>query len=321
MIGLTTTVPVEIILAAGYTPVDMNNIFMSSDNPALAIDKAEDFGFPGNSCGFIKGIFSSVFNKSIKKVIAPVWGDCSNTHALCQILKGQNIEVIEFAYPWDRRAEKLKSEMERLCEYFGIGFEQAEKYYNKLKTIRQALKRLDDMTVDGRVTGEENFSYLISSSDFNGDTEKYMRALNTFLQTASERKPGLSGKRLAILGVPPIFTDLHSVLSEFGAQTVYNEVVYEFAMIRSLDIPFVDCYINYTYPYGMENRLKVILPELKRRKIDGVVHYTQCFCFRQIEDILLRQNIDIPVLTIEGDRPGPVDARTRMRIENFMELL
>ena len=32
-IGITTTVPVEILLAAGYQPVDLNNVLVSSPDP------------------------------------------------------------------------------------------------------------------------------------------------------------------------------------------------------------------------------------------------------------------------------------------------
>ena len=45
-IGITTTVPVEIIVAAGYTPVDLNNLFITNDNYLKYIECAEKDGFP-----------------------------------------------------------------------------------------------------------------------------------------------------------------------------------------------------------------------------------------------------------------------------------
>ncbi|RLB69292.1 MAG: 2-hydroxyacyl-CoA dehydratase, partial [Deltaproteobacteria bacterium] len=54
---------------------------------------------------------------------------------------------------------------------------------------------------------------------------------------------------------------------------------------------------------------------------DGLIHYTQTFCFRQIEDILFKRKLDIPVLSLEADQPGPVDGRTLTRIETFIEML
>jgi benzoyl-CoA reductase/2-hydroxyglutaryl-CoA dehydratase subunit BcrC/BadD/HgdB len=55
--------------------------------------------------------------------------------------------------------------------------------------------------------------------------------------------------------------------------------------------------------------------------VDGVIHYVQAFCFRQIEDMIVRQRLKTPILTLEGDRPGPLDARTRIRLEGFTEML
>ncbi|HAY20759.1 MAG TPA: 2-hydroxyglutaryl-CoA dehydratase, partial [Desulfobacterales bacterium] len=56
-------------------------------------------------------------------------------------------------------------------------------------------------------------------------------------------------------------------------------------------------------------------------RLDGLIHYTQSFCFRQIQDRLLRQRLNLPMLTIEGDRPAAVDHRTRLRLEAFVDVL
>jgi len=45
-IGFTTSVPVEVIFAAGYRPVDLNNVFITDDNPGKLIEVAENAGFP-----------------------------------------------------------------------------------------------------------------------------------------------------------------------------------------------------------------------------------------------------------------------------------
>jgi benzoyl-CoA reductase/2-hydroxyglutaryl-CoA dehydratase subunit BcrC/BadD/HgdB len=82
-----------------------------------------------------------------------------------------------------------------------------------------------------------------------------------------------------------------------------------------------DQYLRYTYPYSIFERLEDIRAETARRRIRGIVHYVQAFCFRQIEDILLRKEIGLPVLTLEGDAPGPLDGRTKIRIQAFVEML
>jgi benzoyl-CoA reductase/2-hydroxyglutaryl-CoA dehydratase subunit BcrC/BadD/HgdB len=105
-----------------------------------------------------------------------------------------------------------------------------------------------------------------------------------------------------------------------GARVVFNETQRQFTMpFATSDI--VDQYLQYTYPYGIFFRLKDIRRELEKRRIDGVIHYVQSFCFRQIEDIVLRKNLRLPVLTLEGDQPAPLDSRSRIRIESFLEML
>jgi benzoyl-CoA reductase/2-hydroxyglutaryl-CoA dehydratase subunit BcrC/BadD/HgdB len=86
-IGITTTVPVEIVLAAGYTPVDLNNVLVSDPQPEHLVAIAERAGFPLNCCSWIKGIYGVVMEKGIDEVICVTTGDCSNTVMLTEVLK------------------------------------------------------------------------------------------------------------------------------------------------------------------------------------------------------------------------------------------
>ncbi len=173
---------------------------------------------------------------------------------------------------------------------------------------------------DNLVSGWENHYYLVSSSDFNRDPDQYQDELQSFIEKARTREPYRDKVRLAYMGVPPIFTDLYQVLESLGGQVVYNEVQRQFSMPWASN-NIVEQYIKYTYPYGAFARLEDIQAEVARRNIDGIIHYTQSFCYRQIEDLIFREKLDLPFLTLEGDRPGRVDARTRMRLEAFINML
>jgi len=39
-VGFTTTIPVEIIFAAGKIPVDLNNVFITDEDPSAMADFA-----------------------------------------------------------------------------------------------------------------------------------------------------------------------------------------------------------------------------------------------------------------------------------------
>lgn len=136
-IGLTTTIPVEILFAANKIPVDLNNIFVTADNYAELIDFAEKEGFPKSMCAWIKGIYAACIKNNIKKVIGVVEGDCSNTKTLAEILEYKGIEVIPFSYPYDKNHQKLKNSIDSLIDYFGVSLENVEYFRTKLNKIRQ----------------------------------------------------------------------------------------------------------------------------------------------------------------------------------------
>lgn len=320
IIGFTTTIPVEVILAAQKTPLDLNNIFVNAPNPQAMVDFAEEAGYPRTTCGWIKGLYTAALEHDLETLIAVMVGDCSNTQALMETLQLKGVNTLPFAFPFDRDKEMLKKQIEKLVDYFGVTVDKVHQVKEELSDIRELLKRLDQMTwQDNLVSGRENHYFLVSSSDFNGNPENFKQELTSFIDLAAIRKPYKDEIRLAYIGVPPIFTDLYDVLESLGARVVFNEVQRQFSMPYNTDNIY-DQYIRYTYPYGIFARLEDIEYEIKQRNIDGVIHYTQSFCYRQIEDLILREKIKLPFITLEGDNPGKVDARSRMRLEAFINM-
>ncbi|UCF55844.1 MAG: 2-hydroxyacyl-CoA dehydratase, partial [Deltaproteobacteria bacterium] len=114
--------------------------------------------------------------------------------------------------------------------------------------------------------------------------------------------------------------ELYDRIESLGGRVVFNEIQRQFSMPYGYE-DIIEQYLNYTYPYDIEGRIEDIRRAIKERDLDGLIHYTQTFCFRQIYDIILRESISIPILTLEGDRPGGIDSRTAIRIETFIEIL
>jgi|SRR5690554_1270739 benzoyl-CoA reductase/2-hydroxyglutaryl-CoA dehydratase subunit BcrC/BadD/HgdB len=320
-LGFTTSFPVEVIFAAGYTPVDLNNIFISGD-PLQRVQNAEANGFPRNICSWIKGIYDTVIENDIRTVIGVVQGDCSNTHSLMSLLKDKGVEVIPFSFPYERNRESLLREIATLRERFGVTEKQAAEVKRELDPIRKKLVELDRLTWEERkVTGEENHLWQVNASDFQGDPAGYDKRLDSFLREASSSRPaGDNEIRLAYIGVPPIITDIYRFLPQQGADVLFNEVQRQFAMPHLKD-EIVDQYLAFTYPYTVFDRLKDIGNEVKRRHIDGIISYSQAFCHRQIDNILLKKYLRLPFLTIEGDQPAELDERTKLRLESFLDVI
>ncbi len=321
-IGITTTVPVEIILAAGHIPVDLNNIFIGDEEAPALVQAAEDAGYPRNICGWIKGLYSVVINsESIDRVIAVTQGDCSNTHALMETFEHAGRKTIPFAYPFDRDYDLLKLQMDKLMKVLGTDWDSVNSVKKRLDAVRAKVAEIDRLTwQENTVSGWHNHLFQVSCSDFNGDVDGFEKEVDAFLAQASGASEFGEDIRLGFIGVPPIFTDLYSYLEKMGARVVFNEVQRQFAMPFEVD-DIVEQYRLYTYPYGVFGRIEDIAAESDRRSIDGIIHYVQSFCFRQIEDMIFRERLDVPILTIEGDKPGKLDARTKLRIDSFLEML
>ncbi|MDY7037141.1 MAG: 2-hydroxyacyl-CoA dehydratase [Thermodesulfobacteriota bacterium] len=321
IIGLTSTIPVEIIFAAGLKPVDLNNIFINSLFSGKLVSKAESAGFSHNICAWIKGIYSVVINDDIKNVIAVTGGDCSNTIALAELLSRRGVLVINFDYPLNRDGDLLMAQMDKLRRRLSTTWSDINSIRFRLAKIRTKLRELDRLTFqENLVTGLENHLFLVSSSDFKSDPDLYERELDEFLLEVRKRRPKKGEIRIGYIGVPPIFGQFYEYIESLGARVVFNEIQRQFSMpYESEDI--IDMYLNYTYPYEASGRIEDIKRAIEERELDGLIHYTQTFCYRQIYDIVLRESLSLPILTLEGDRPGPIDGRTAIRLETFIEML
>lgn len=320
VIGFTTTIPVELIFGGGYIPCDLNNIFVTDENPMQYLEKAERDGFPKSMCNWIKGIYGVVMKKPVEAVITVMEGDCSNTQALAEILRYKGVRTIPFSYPFDRDWQVLQREIEKLKTVLSVKDEQLHAVEMEMNNVRSALGTIDRMTWKERlVSGYENHLWLVRASDMLGDYTTYHSMARDFIEEARFRKPK-EGVRVGCIGVPPIVPDFHDFIESVGGHVVYNETQRQFTLpFKTMNL--TDRYLRYTYPYGVFARLEDIQTEISRRKIKGIIHYVQAFCYRSVEDVILRESLGIPMITIEGDLPKPLDSRTKLRIEAFIELL
>jgi len=320
-VGITTTLPIEVLLAGGYRPVDLNNLFIARPDAGALVQAAEDAGFPRNTCAWIKGIFAVVRAEGIGAVVAVTGGDCSNSVALAEVLADAGVEVVGFSFPPTPSRAALAREVKRLAAAFGTTVAAAEHIYQRLAPGRALLRELDELTWRaGVVTGRENYSWHLRACDFGGDAAAFEKELADFLATARTRSPRRPAVRLALVGVPPINDDIFEFLEGLGAEVVFNETPRQFALGDG-GADLADAYSRYTYPYGVRRRIADINRAVATRRVAGLIHYVQAFCYRGIQDILIRKAVAAPVLTLEGERPGPLSGQQRLRLESFVEML
>jgi len=322
-IGITTTVPIEVLLAAGCRPIDLNNIFISDAEPELLVTRAERAGFPINCCTWIKGIYGTVMERDIDSVICVTNGDCSNTQMLMEVLKLKGINAIPFAYPDSPNLLHMQACLESLAKTLGTTVDRAEKVRSEIERPRSLVRELDELTwKNDTVSGFENHYWHVSASDFLGDVTQYEKGLNRLLVECRTRKPyGDDMLRLAYVGVPSVFgRDLYRFLERSGARVVFNEIQRQFAMPHRCN-SLAEQYTGYTYPYTLSERINDILSELERRRVDGVIHYVQAFCHRGIGDIVLRKYIGLPMLTVEGNTDYNLTQHMKTRLEAFLDVV
>jgi benzoyl-CoA reductase/2-hydroxyglutaryl-CoA dehydratase subunit BcrC/BadD/HgdB len=322
-IGITTTVPIEILIAAGYQPVDLNNILVADPDPGRLINTAERAGFPLNCCSWIKGIYGVCMEYGIDTVLGVTGGDCSNTIMLTEVLKLKGCRTMSFAYPDKSDSNAMQTTLESLATTLSTTLEAAENVRNKLKQCRDLALQLDEMTWrQNTVSGGENHLWLVTTSDFNTDIKKYEKEIKELVNTCSQRQPFPSGQlRLAYIGVPAVYAgELYNYIELNGARVVFNEVQRQFAMPEP-GKSLAEQYTNYTYPYSIHERLNDIRTEIQRRQIDGVIHYVQAFCHRGIADIVFRNTLNLPILTLEGNDDFSMNNHVKTRIEAFLDML
>ena len=249
-IGMTSSIPVEVLYAAGHIPVDLNNIFITAEHPSALIAQAEEEGFPRSVCAWIKGIFAVVKNDPLMdSVVAVTEGDCSNTHALMEVLSLWGKETFPFSYPLSRDKSELKAQIEQLMNKLNVNWREVESAKERLDAIRRKLIDLDNLTwEENKVHGAENHIFLVSSSDFDSNPDMFEKKVNTFLRNARERAPMREDVRLGFLGVPPVFSNFYEYVESIGARVVFNEVQRQFSMPYHSD-GIVEQYTRYTYPY------------------------------------------------------------------------
>jgi benzoyl-CoA reductase/2-hydroxyglutaryl-CoA dehydratase subunit BcrC/BadD/HgdB len=172
------------------------------------------------------------------------------------------------------------------------------------------------------VSGGENHLWLVSASDFNQDHHKYHHQLQELLNKCQQRQPYPSDwLKLAYIGVPSVYgQDMYKYLENNGARVVFNEIQRQFAMPHPGN-SLAEQYSNYTYPYSIYDRIRDITAELKRRRVDGVIHYVQAFCHRGIGDIIFRDALKLPILTLEGNDDFFLTNHIKTRIEAFIDIL
>lgn len=320
MIGFTAPIPLEILVAAGRQPVDLNQLFLNSDNQAELIEEAELAGFHPHASPWIKGLYGTILRHGIRDVIAVTTGH-AEIRELIAILELHGVRVIPFSYPFDRSGESLALEIKKLARYFGaspVVINQARRQLNQIRAKVHAIDRLN--WKENRVNSRDSFSFQLATADMKGDPVSFEQELDHFLSRRSNAPRQGQKLRLACLGNIPLCSNLFETIEELDARVVFNEAARQISMPAEVD-SLVEQYLNFTLPYDIATRLKSCEEELSQRDVDGLIFISQCGTSGQIEEIFLRQRFKQPLLALPDLRPGELDGGNRLKLESFIGML
>jgi benzoyl-CoA reductase/2-hydroxyglutaryl-CoA dehydratase subunit BcrC/BadD/HgdB len=305
-VGITALVPPELIYACGMRPCDVNNFVPQSRiQPSAKL------------CSWT-AIWREMIlkgNISIDSLVVVAGGDCHNALVDGEKVALKGTPTFYFFYPFEEDVDYLENELDKLCKFLG-----GIKDPGKFKRIEDLKKRAQDMDMkraQGKLPAKQVFDLMVSLSDLRGDITQFEKELD-----GMSEGDYIPSNRVALLGVPPINSDFHEVLEEYGLHVVYDELPYEFARLSGCDVrDLAKSYCGYTFARNIEHRLRFLRNELEKRKVDGIIHYTQFACHHLLEDDILSNNLDYPFLTIQGDLPGKTSRQAKLRLEAFSEMI
>ena len=307
-VGITAMVPPELVYGCGQTPLDLNNIVPTYGSTPR-----------GKICAWTATWRDALLrgNLRVDRLVVVAGGDCHNA-----LVDGQRVALAGtpthyLFYPFDGDEGEMNRQLSSLEAFLG-GITDMNAL-NEVADAKGVCLELDAARSRDEVPGSRAFEHMIALCDLWGDPRRFVASARRALEEAS---PVDTDLRVALVGVPPIYPDFHEVCEAFGMQVVFDELPWEFVRLagRSLS-SMARAYAGYTFGRELAFRLDLLERELGRRRVDGIIHYTQYACHHVLEDDVLRQRLELPLLTLQGDLPRRCPEQERLRLEAFSELL
>ena len=305
-IAITALVPPELIFACGGEPFDVNNV--------IPISKKT----PRNKLCAWTAIWQEMLVKREQKIdslIVVAGGDCHNALVDGQKAAMSGIPTHFFFYPFDGDAGYLESQLYKLRDFLG-NIEYPEKF-REIKKLKKTGLQIDKKRLSGKISSTDAFRIMVSFSDLRGDLNDFQKAIAEVKENYIELN-----NRVALIGVPPIYHDFHEVAQSLDLQIVFDELPHEFIRHSGINLEEVARdYSDYTFARPLDFRIGFLQKELEKRKVDGIIHYTQFACHHTLEDEVMREKLDYPMLTLQGDMPGKTPEQIKLRLEAFREMI
>ena len=307
-VGITALVPPELVYGCGQTPFDLNNVVPTSE----CVPR-------GKLCAWTATWRDMLLRGDLRvdRLVVVAGGDCHNALVDGQRVAERGVPAHYLFYPFDGVVEEMHRQLASLEAFLG-GMTDLDAPV-RVGEVKDLCLELDAARCEGRVLGSTAFDHLVQLCDLGGDVDRFRSSVRRALEGRPDHVPAT---RIALVGVPPIYPDFHQVCEGYGMQVVFDELPWEFARLGGRTVEtMARSYAGYTFARDLEHRFAKLGRELARRRVEGVVHYTQYACHHVLEDEMLRERLDLPMLTLQGDLARACPEQEKLRLEAFAELL
>jgi hypothetical protein len=307
-VGITALVPPELVYGCGHVPLDLNNIVPTSE----CVPR-------GKLCAWTATWRDALLRGELRvdRLVVVAGGDCHNALVDGQRVAQRGIPTHYLFYPFDGNEDEMEDHLRNLEAFLGGITDQTA--IDLVSDIKELCIQLDVARCRLRVLGSRAFNHMIQLCDMGGDPGRFKASVGRALEEEPREIPDT---RIGLVGVPPIYPDFHQVCEGFGLQVVFDELPWEFARMGGRTIrTMARNYAGYTFARDLGYRFDRLEEELRRRRVEGVVHYTQYACHHVLEDDMVRERLDLPMLTVQGDLARACPEQEKLRLEAFAELL
>lgn len=333
--------PEELVHAAGMVP-------MGIWGGNVSLDGAKQY-FPAFACSIMQSIFEYGLKGSydgLSAVMIPCM--CDTLICMTQNWKsGIKIPMIPFVHPQNRKIQAgvdylveeykgVKAKLEEICGH-EIKDEDIHKSIEIYNEHRKALQEFVKIVPDHLCTITPYIrNVVIKSGHFMKKEEhtKLVKELNKVLK--SMPKENFTGKKVLVTGIILDSKEILDVFKEHNIAIAYDNVAQETRQFNTL-VPDGDCALERLAKQWSEidgcslaydpykNRGKIIVDDVKKMGLDGVVYALMKFCDPEEYDYpIVKKDLEkaeIPHLYIEIEQQTSSIEQIRTRIQTFADII
>ncbi len=243
------------------------------------------------------------------------------TFASASALLGDlGLDEIPFGYPVERDVDSMEAAYDELARALQVpSTDPFEAVGETLLEIRRGISDLIGLNFRaGRVSGRTVWDLLVRSGDFGGYPRAFKERLDLALEKGAEKQPLARRVRLGLIGDPCPTPELFGLLEALGAEVFFQEAIESWAMPGSSSASLSWRTLECPHLWEAGRRSVRIHDEVLARSLYALIHIVWSGAYRKIEEISIKEEVHVPILTLEFSYPAVLTPAHTMRIESFV---